>query len=328
MNRLTVSRLPSVHIAAALLGLGLVLAGCSEDRRRIVILVPVTPPSTTPQPVLSGTTLATGTQLTFTAHRGLEVVAPTTTLVGTPTGSLTISDVGFNLTLSDSTTAAFDTRGIASDIVGRNSYSICTQACTGGGPFTGIAVSTELTGGAKSSLSYSTYGIWAKEDYTNRLTTGSAAVTTGVFATGTATTTMPTTGTAVFSGGVAGAEFTGTPAGGSPTNTFTGNVSLTADFAANTITGAVTGLSAVSFSSGRYAGRMNDIALTGGTISGNAFTGTAMAAAAVAGTTLNIAGTNGQFGGKFYGAGAVEAAGSMALTGGGVTVIGAFGAKR
>ena len=322
------SRLPSIHTAAALLSLGLVLAGCEDDRRRIVILVPVTPVSTTPTPVLAGVTLATGTALTFTAHKGLEVVGPTTTLATTPTSSLTISDVGFNLTLSDATTANFDTRGTASDVVGRNSYTVCTQGCTGSGTFTGIVVATGLTGGATSQLSYSTYGIWAKEDYTNVVANGFPAYTTGVFATGQDTTTMPTTGTGVYSGTVTGAEFTGAPSGGSPTNTFKGSVALTADFAGNTITGAITGLNAESFSSGRYAGRMNDIALTGGTISGNTFAGTATAAAAVAGTTLNIAGTAGQFGGKFYGPSAAEAAGTMALTGGGVTVIGSFGAKH
>ncbi len=142
-------------------------------------------------------------------------------------------------------------------MVGTNHYFVCVTACSGGSTFQGVDVET-LLATSRSPLNYATYGLWAKEDYTNAATTGFDAVTTGVFATGVITTTMPTTGTATYSGGVTGAEYTGTTSGGRPTNTFTGNVALTADFAANSITGSMTGLTASSFTSGRSAGSMND----------------------------------------------------------------------
>jgi len=147
----------------------------------------------------------------------------------------------------------------------------------------------------------------------------------GTLAAGVDASSRPTSGTGAYTGNISGFVFTGT----NSAKITGGAVALNADFAANTIAGAIT---AITVSSTQFNNvRLNDITLSAGTISGNSFTGTAAAAAAVAGTTfINIAGATGVFGGKFYGPSAVEAAGSIFMTGGiaNATIMASFGGKK
>ena len=183
--------------------------------------------------------------------------------------------------------------------------------------------------GTSQGLQDTEYGMWLEP---GALTT-TAATTAGVFAIGVPSTAMPTSGSAVYTGGASGVAantITGTTTAG----VFSGTATMTANFSVGggTITGAVTGIHfSTAGSGGAIAGTMNDINMSGGTIAGNTFSGPTIAAGGTAGTGLDITGANtGKFGGTFTGTGAQEVAGTFQLSGGGnsAVVIGSFGAKR
>jgi C-lobe and N-lobe beta barrels of Tf-binding protein B len=114
-----------------------------------------------------------------------------------------------------------------------------------------------------------------------------------------------------------------------------GKAALKADFASNTI-GTITDINATRIiDQFQYtlqpAGKSNDILLTGGTITGTSFVGTAKPADVIPGgngPAVNITGVSGSFAGAFYGPGAAEAAGSLSMSGPGTNVIAAFGAAK
>jgi hypothetical protein len=268
--------------------------------------------------------LAAGTALPMTAHQGLEAFTitngaaveagtafPTGTFAASPTGTYTKTANGFTLTMPSGRAATFAGSPPNQDF---------------SAPVTGSSTVAEvtLTNGAASTLTYSTYGVWSE------FASANAGIPNifGTLVAGVATTTaqMPTTGTATYSGNIQGAGLTSSSAG----LIRSGAVSLNANFASNTITGSVTGLVVNSIANENGPpGTMNNINLTGGTISGAAFSGTAAAAAATGTPLVNITGATGTFGGKFFGPAAAEAGGSLALTGpGGINVIASFGTKK
>jgi hypothetical protein len=139
---------------------------------------------------------------------------------------------------------------------------------------------------------------------------------------------LPATGTATYAG-----NFRGYYSVGNASGAITGGaVALNADFAARTISGAVTNVT-ITGQDGT-TGRLNNIMLTGGQFGATpaestSFLGTAAPAAATASTTLDVGGVaGGNFGGKFYGPQAAEVAGVVSLSGNNTLVQGAFGAKK
>jgi len=193
--------------------------------------------------------------------------------------------------------------------------------------------------GHSQGLQDTEYGIWL-ESNSNVVANFTTPTSAGTFAVGIPTSIMPTTGTANYTGGAAGTVVTPNVNG-----EFAGTAKLTANFANNggTITGTISGSSAsttvpIPFSAannGVGAGTINPITLTGGTIAGNAFSGTATAIAGnpVASTVdITPGNANGAFGGTFNGVSAAEISGTFHLSSGsgvGATnVIGAFGAKQ
>lgn len=174
-------------------------------------------------------------------------------------------------------------------------------------------------------LHYSNFGYWTMVP--------AAAVpgtlTLSAWAGGTQfTTTMPTTGSATYTGVTSGTSLV------NATNTaydLNGVVSLTANFATSNITGSITRITATN-TNGLIpvaAGSFNNITLTG-TINGNAFSGSAAAGAVPAGTNPAsiAAGTAGTTAGHFYGPAANEVTGVWALSTGTVQALGSFGAKQ
>jgi hypothetical protein len=103
-------------------------------------------------------------------------------------------------------------------------------------------------------------------------------------------------------------------------------VSLTVDFAAKTITGSAANIVTKGVDDSSAAGSMNGLTLTG-TVSGTGFTITASAAAAN-GASVDISGASGTFTGSFFGTNAAELAAASAMTGGGSTIVLAFGAHQ
>jgi hypothetical protein len=176
-----------------------------------------------------------------------------------------------------------------------------------------------MTNAKASTLSYTTYGTWMESDLNG------LPLLAGVMAVGNITPTaeIPVTGKATYNGSIAGYVFTPTAAH----NITSGVLALTVDFGGNSVGGVVTSILTSEVNKGT-SGVMSAIYLSGGTVSGAGFAGNAVAAPPCACTSVEVAGATGTFGGKFYGPGASEVAGSIALAGGGNTVFAAFGAKK
>ena len=181
-------------------------------------------------------------------------------------------------------------------------------------------------------LSSADYGMWIIRDMLALPMPTNAITTYGAFAGGAqASTTMPTLGTAVFSGTMTGVVAT-TTVGGS--DDASGTVSLSVDFAAGTVTGTITGiLTAPGVSTLTpytvYAPAIDnpfrDMIVSGGVISGNSFTATVGSPTIPGAIHTTIRGT-------FYGATANELVGTFILSdatpGPAKIFIGSFGAKH
>lgn len=273
--------------------------------------------------------LPTGYVMTPTAGQGLAAVtisngtavntgSPATTTAVTSFTSMAVESLstpGYFIELPDKTNYTLSTASGSSAIVSANQLK-GTDASGTGDTINVIGPTPSAAG-----LSYSEYGTWIESS------TSKGVIGAGVFATGTTPvpSEMPTSGSATYTGGVAGVVFTST---GNASVTG-GTVALSATFGSSgTITGTVTNITTASLGSTTNTGQLNDINLTGGTITGFTFAGTATPAAATSSTTINIASATGTFGGQFHGPNAAEAAGQISLSGGGTTALLAFGAHH
>ncbi|MGH6985966.1 MAG: transferrin-binding protein-like solute binding protein [Caulobacteraceae bacterium] len=187
------------------------------------------------------------------------------------------------------------------------------------------------TFGVTSGLQYTSYGTWN----VNTSGSNSTPIYFGVFGGGapgvSETSSMPTTGSATYTGGAVGLVLEpGATSSGADAGQWFGNSSLTANFSTGSVTGSVTGINVFSVATNTQTniGTLNDIGLTA-TISGAAYAG-ATNVTGPAGTAFDITGATGKVHGAFYGPNAAETAGAFYLTGGtnNVSVVGAFGAKQ
>lgn len=180
-----------------------------------------------------------------------------------------------------------------------------------------------------NNLQYTVYGTWDLDPSSSNTT----PLYSGTFAGGyfgvAQTASMPTSGSATYTGGATGfiVQPNSTNASGIA-GAFYGSSSLTANFASGNVTGSITGINAYQGNTNTLVGTVNDIGLTA-TISGSAYAGTASVTGA-AGTAFDISGATGPLVGGFYGPAANETAGVFNLTGGTnhVSVTGAFGAAK
>lgn len=261
--------------------------------------------------------LATAQTFTPTPKQGLETVANTGTLAtidANPSATFERTSTGFNL-ITNSETARFDTRANSSHVTSTLSYSNCI-VCNAGSAT--VAYNVTFNDGRASNLSLSTFGLWMRTD-------GASAVSRyGVFAFGATTTTsaqMPTTGSGTFTGRAAGVYDT---FGTNADVTFSGDLTLSANFAARSVGGVISGITTRSVNSAT-TGTMGNIVMGGGSISGAFFSGTANG---VGGGSTDISGLTGPFAGAFYGPSASEASGTFNITGSTGNVIGSFGTRR
>ncbi len=131
-----------------------------------------------------------------------------------------------------------------------------------------------------------------------------------VHGTRTASTDMPKTGTATFAGRAAAYVFDPSPGEGRASSSFaegySGLLTLSADFAAGSISGRISDLehSPRYFESGSYSAVSGEFAISNGSIQGNALSG-----------SLSGLGYDGTVSGAFYGPAVDEAAGVMQATG-------------
>ncbi|MGP5563250.1 transferrin-binding protein-like solute binding protein [Vreelandella alkaliphila] len=182
----------------------------------------------------------------------------------------------------------------------------------------GQSVSSLMPSGG---LNYAAYGFWSVPD-------GSSDLNVGFFAGGYATQNgdMPITGTASFSGAANGFSVT---SNGEAVDVI-GNASMNVDFAAGTLTGAMTNMT-----SGANVGDAlssttpwNDVGFSG-TLTDNAFSADARVTSSPNNAAALDADAAGNINGRFYGPQAAEAAGTWSLEdGSGGAAFGGFGVKQ
>ncbi len=200
------------------------------------------------------------------------------------------------------------------------------------GPFKDTAgASAGMAHIAENPLTYSSYGTWAlSKDTAPAARPGLESTTSrvGVFVYGieTAVAQMPTTGAATYRGGMAG-QFAAEGIGSGVVTG--GNLTLTADFAARKVDGAITNITAVRLGAAPgVADRLNDIVLAPSTFTARTFSGIA-AALATPGATIDLraaqifpgpecpcyggGGLLGTYNGGFYGPNAAEIAGAIRM---------------
>jgi len=154
-----------------------------------------------------------------------------------------------------------------------------------------------------NTLSYSGYGVWATND------TGTAG-RIGFFSLGNATSTMPVSGTATYTGTTFGAANASGMIYG-----VEGTIQLAANFGTGTVTTNISNIQTQQLGTNTTASlpSMSGTA----TISGTQYSGT-LSGGSLSGTST----------GTFYGPNAAETGGTWKVTGGGVTAIGSYGAKQ
>lgn len=285
-------------------------------------------------------TIGTGGNSGFTAFTnsgtgayGLTMLVPADTTDNT--GGTTIDSGAFTATLTNGGFATVASGVFAGAAQSSTTTPLATfEANVTPATATGDVILVDKFGQAQG-LQDSEYGVWnavSGASITAGLSTA-AVSDAGVFAVGTPTTIMPTTGSATYTGGAAGVVTTGATGG-----EFAGVSTLSANFATGTITGTVSGSStnttaAIPFAaagSSTVTGSINPISFTAGTIAGNTFAGTAQSVAATGGapTVSTLGAATGSFGGQFNGLNAAEVAGTFKITGGGNSIIGSYGAKQ
>lgn len=178
--------------------------------------------------------------------------------------------------------------------------------------------------GEASNLQYTEYGLWTVSFFPFY---GEDAIAMG-FEGGNGTLTpaasMPQSGSATYNGDMIGRAY---DVQNQATYLLIGRSSLTADFAGQTVNGSLSAISARNVATGGVSS-FNDITLNG-TISGNAFSGTAAVSSVPASPAALAAGASGTTAGHFYGPAANEAAGTWLLQdGSNKWAVGAFGGKR
>ena len=177
--------------------------------------------------------------------------------------------------------------------------------------------------GNAAALNYTTFGTWGAK---KRFHDGSpiyAGAFAGASPGATFVTTMPTSGSAAYTGHAVGVV----NAGGHGLD-WLGTISLTANFAAmgGTLSGAIANIG-VYKNGTTLVGSMNDIVFNTGTFSRKAFYGT-LSAGLTAGTAANLTGGRGTYKGAFYGPNAAEVAGIIDFSATNVHLTGSFGAKQ
>lgn len=281
----------------------LALQACAGGATEMVASAPTpqppAPAAPEPTPPPAPTTLATqpvGTTFTGPSGMGVEayswfnsvhpVPVTTTRLDGSVVVEKTTNGLVLRLPFS---TATIDLSANSPQRKSEGNYS--TVPSNGG-------TLTFLTG---PNLSYSTYGVWKSDDPMTGHQSGQA----GAIAYGIETQTLPTVGTAAFRGVASGVVFAWETEIIIPN----GTVRLEADFARGTVTGLAYDLIASD------ATRFADIHFEGGQMTGNSFAGTTKMGTNSTRSLFNFANASGTFGGKFFGPGAREAAGSFTLSG-------------
>jgi len=153
-----------------------------------------------------------------------------------------------------------------------------------------------------TTLSYTAYGAWASQN--------GVTMTAGAISLGVPTAVMPVAGTATYNGTTLGVM---TNASGGLA--VWGGIQLVANFGTGSVATTISNLQTQVIDTSA-TGTLSNMTGTA-TIAGNQYSG-----------TLSGGGLSGTQVGSFYGPGAAETGGTWKVAGGGVTVIGSYGAKQ
>jgi hypothetical protein len=227
---------------------------------------------------------------------------------------------------SDKTTVENQIRG-GNPNVSISAYTVLASTDPRVTTATGVAHTSNFS--AVNGLKFTEYGAWTID----QSTASPAPIYVGAYGGGapgfSPSTSVPTTGSATFSGGATGyiSQANNTNTLGT-LGTFYGNVRINANFVTGALSGNITGINAFGLGNNNRTliGTINDISLAGN-LAGNSYTGTATAGSNI-GTGFDISGSAGSLAGALFGPNAVETAGTFTLSGGtnNVSVIGGFGA--
>lgn len=307
----THSRYCAVLLASFLLSLG----GCGGGGGGSPIAAASAPASTTQTPRTSGIAVnlqAPNTTVAFPAA-AVTVFGATKGL-----GNVTISPAGQGATITLTTDTSGNLSGVEMDPNGISDKSIgisgtgrsLTDPYSGELDLPNILCCSNTIGYAITQiavgqgLTSSAYGLWAS-------TLGTPTGNMGAFAFGNLTpaASVPTTGSATFSGFTIGM---GGAADGHSIFNLKGNAQIIANFATQSVTTNLTNISAST-----YGASTSVPDLTGtSSIAGNAYAG-----------PISGGGLVGTINGNFYGSAAQETAGVWQASGGGNAWIGSYGAK-
>jgi len=182
-------------------------------------------------------------------------------------------------------------------------------------PGTDIPLSATST--ESISLTYSNFGVWqdTNDDATTNIVNAIGYVSYGI-----ETDNVPTTGTANYTGFVQGTLYDGSGVTLAVSNVL-GRASFTANFGTNGITGNFTEMTIqdINVNNAPVLPWVN-FDLTGGTISGNEFSGTL--------GNFTAAGYTGSLNGGFFGPNAEEVSGTFSIQGPAQDAIGGFAATQ
>lgn len=205
--------------------------------------------------------------------------------------------------------------------LGINDIAMVPFPGTASGPPGSRDISADIDSAA---LSYTRYGWWMASSPVDGMYAGSAFVTGFL----TPSNAIPLTGTATFSGAATGLYHEGAVCNCvTYPSTFSGNVSLTANFASASLGGSINGITIFN-QSGTQLGTMNDIGFNASIDRlANLFSGTTsvLTTPGTAYSFSNLA--SGDIRGRFYGPTGSEIGAVFGLSEGSRRLIGSFGAK-
>lgn len=307
----------------------LVLIACASSSNSSSSSSSTTTTATTPTPVSLVTTASgtyAGPAVALSAQQGTNSLAVSS--IGNPDADIltlvtpTAANTGETATLSSTALGGGGPIALTSQGAGAQS-GLTTQNYQGTFTYNNTTYTfTLMDAGATANLSYSTFGQW-------NVSIGGTVSSIGFYSVGSPTpvANVPTTGSATYTGGATGVATLNSSSTGYP---FNGTATLNAVFSSETITGAITNITAYGIGQpNTVSGSLNDIELTAGTISGNGFAGMA-STSSTAGTAANTSGATGSFRGNFFGPAAQEAGGTFSLTNTSpnISISGSFGTHK
>ncbi len=323
------------HSLASALALAVSLTACGGGGGLVSNLPPPTP---TPTPTPSDASIGDAAQATLpdpSLFPQAKTGGPTIdehSLTSFPLieSAVTIDSTGLVAAQSSSGNLKFEWTGNTGDEYSLNvpGLGISNLEMAAGGSYCYSAACGETAYGhveldiadpATTNLSWTTYGFWTSQQYGTGAPTITSAFVTGYR---TPTASVPTSGTATYTGSVEGRLMSANANSylGVGVDWLSGDATLQADFASGDISGNLTNMTGPG-------GAWNSVSLLGA-ISGGDFTGTTAATTSPGTVGSMSSSATGTFAGAFFGPSAQELGAVWTLHDGTSTAIGTIGGSK